>query len=418
MTVESNPSRISPAEDRLHSLDAYRGLIMVTLAFVGFGLADTAKNHLEKTPDSTLWQNVKYQFSHVEWLGCSYWDLIQPSFMFMVGVSLAYSYSKRKRLGDSYPRMLFHAIWRSIVLVLLSIFLMSIHEKHTSWTFMNVLAQIGLGYTFLFLLWDRSPKVQALAAVLILAGTAAAYELYPDAGVNFETDFEVVDKDGKNAVGLTRNWAEEHLENVRKPWHKNANIGHKVDVIVLNKFPGETFKFNSGGYQTINFIPSIATMIFGLMCGGLLRTDYRPSRKLLILWMAGLGGLAVGQLLNQTGLCPSIKRIWTPSWAIFSTGWCCLILATLYLVVDVFRLRWLAFPLVVVGMNSILIYCMSQTLKGFTAKQLQIHFGEDVFTLYGHISSLWKPTVEATLVGLVFWLVCFYCYRRKLFIAI
>src|SRR5688500_3324846 len=81
MPVEPYQSRTAPAEDRLHSLDAYRGLIMVTLAFVGFGLAETAKNHLKDNPDSPLWQNVEYQFSHVEWLGCSYWDLIQPSFM-------------------------------------------------------------------------------------------------------------------------------------------------------------------------------------------------------------------------------------------------------------------------------------------------------------------------------------------------
>lgn len=410
MIVEPYQSRSTTATDRLHSLDAYRGLIMVTLAFVGFGLADTAKNHLKDNPDSALWQNIQYQFSHVEWLGCSYWDLIQPSFMFMVGVSMAYSYSKRKRLGHSYPRMLGHAMWRSIVLILLSIFLMSIGKKETEWTFMNVLAQIGLGYPFLFLLWDRSPWVQALAAVLILAGTAAAYETYPYAGIDLEY--------GAPEVGVTKEWAEIHLAGVRKPWHKNANIGHKVDMIVLNKFPGETFEFNKGGYQTINFIPSIATMIFGLMCGGLLRSGYGPSRKLLILGMAGLAGLGAGYLLNQTGYCPSIKRIWTPSWAIFSTGWCCLILATLYLVVDVFRLRWLAFPLVVVGMNSILIYCMSMTLKGWTAKQLQTHFGENVFTFYGHVSAYWQPTVQATLVGLVFWLVCFYCYRRKLFIAI
>ena len=125
MTVEPYQSRSTPTDERLHSLDAYRGLIMVTLAFVGFGLADTAKNHLKDTPDSALWQNVQYQFSHVEWLGCSYWDLIQPSFMFMVGVSMAYSYSKRKRLGHSYPRMLGHAAWRSVVLILLSLFLMS-----------------------------------------------------------------------------------------------------------------------------------------------------------------------------------------------------------------------------------------------------------------------------------------------------
>lgn len=409
---QPSPTRGNP-EDRLHSLDAYRGLIMVTLAFVGFGLADTARNHLKDNPDSAVWQEVEYQFSHAQWMGCSYWDLIQPSFMFMVGVSMAYSYAKRKRLGHSYLRMLSHAVWRSIVLILLSVFLMSLSSKNTStqWTFMNVLAQIGLGYTFLFLLWDRSPYIQAIAAVLILVGTSIAYETYPHPGIDLET--------GAPEVGITQEWAEEHLTGVRKPWHKNANVGHAVDGDVLNRFPREKpFEFNKGGYQTINFIPSIATMIFGLMCGGLLRSNHKPSRKLLILYVAGVTGLIVGQLLNQTGLVPSIKRIWTPSWAIFSTGWCCLILGFLYLLVDIFRLRWLAFPLVVVGMNSILIYCMSQTLKPGTARQLQKHFGPDLFTLYGRVPEAWSPTVQATLVGLVFWLICYYCYRRRIFIAI
>jgi len=399
--------------ERLHSLDAYRGLIMVTLAFVGFGLADTAENHLQQNPDSAVWQNVEYQFRHVQWTGCSYWDLIQPSFMFMVGVSMAYSYAKRKRLGHSYPRMLGHAIWRSLALILLSVFLMSLSSRHeqTHWTFMNVLAQIGLGYTFLFLLWDRKPWVQAAAAMLILIGTAIAYETYPEAGIDLEH--------GRPEVGVSQEWAQEHLEGVREPWHKNANIGHKIDRIVLNQFPRkEPFEFNKGGYQTINFIPSIATMIFGLMCGGLLRSGRKPTRKLAILIAAGLVGLAVGQVLDRTGLCPSIKRIWTPSWAIFSGGWCCVILGALYLFVDMFRLRWLAFPLIVVGMNSIVIYCMSMTLKPGTARQLQKHFGEGLFTLYGNVPTAWQPTVQATLVGLVFWLVCYYLYRRKIFIAI
>ena len=408
MTAEPYQSR--SRQDRLHSLDAYRGLIMVTLAFAGFGLAETAANHLKQDPSSDLWQTIRYQSTHVEWTGCAYWDLIQPSFMFMVGVSMAYSYAKRQRLGHSYLRMLGHAVWRSIVLVLLSVFLMSIGQKQTSWTFMNVLAQIGLGYTFVFLLWNRSATIQALAAVVILAGTWIAYERYPDAGIDQET--------GAPEVGVSKEWAQKHLDDVRKPWHKNANIGHKVDVMVLNKFPGESFQFNRGGYQTINFIPSIATMIFGLMCGGLLRWERRPLEKLLILIVAGLAGLGIGYLLHQTGVSPSIKRLWTPAWVIYSTGWCCLILAGLYLFVDMFGLRWLAFPLVIVGMNSILIYTMSMTLKGWTARQLETHFGAEVFTLYDKVPALWAPTVKATLVGLVFWLVCLYLYRRKTFIAI
>ena len=138
------------------SLDAYRGLIMVSLAFEGFGLRETAENHLEANPDSSLWQAVHYQFSHVPWTGCGYWDLIQPSFMFMVGVSMAYSCAKRSGLGHSYGRMLRHALWRSAFLILLGIFLISDSLSSTNWSLMNVLTQIGLGYTFLFLFWRRA----------------------------------------------------------------------------------------------------------------------------------------------------------------------------------------------------------------------------------------------------------------------
>src|SRR5215208_7001051 len=70
-----------PARTRLLSLDAYRGLIMVTLAFGGFGLAATAERHLKAGGDPAFWEGVRYQFSHAEWVGGSYWDLIQPSFM-------------------------------------------------------------------------------------------------------------------------------------------------------------------------------------------------------------------------------------------------------------------------------------------------------------------------------------------------
>jgi predicted acyltransferase len=398
-------------KQRLQSLDAYRGLIMISLAFSGFGLAKTAGNHLERNPDSGFWQAVQYQFSHAQWVGCSYWDLIQPSFMFMVGVSMAYSYSKRQQSGDSNRRMLGHAVTRSIVLILLSIFLMSKSNSATSWTFMNVLAQIGLGYTFLFLLWGRSVRTQAITAVAILAATWIAYEAYPRAGID--------SADGSDDVGVTREWAEEHLEHVRAPWHKNANIGHAIDVWMLNKLPRpEAFEYSSGGYQTINFIPSIVTMLFGLMCGELLRTEWTAGRKLLMLIAAGAAGLALGQWMHASGACPLVKRIWTPSWTLFSTGWCCLILAALYAVIDMLGWRRWSFPLVVVGMNSIAIYCMSMSLKPWTARQLQIHFGKDVFSFYGHGDVAAAPTVQAVMVGLVFWLICYFLYRQKIFVRI
>src|SRR5437016_917703 len=112
-------------KERLLSLDAYRGLIMVTLAFSGFGLEATAKRHIAEDKAPSFWEAVRYQFSHAEWVGCGYWDLIQPSFMFMVGVAAAYSFGKRRGSGQSELRLFLHTLLRSLILVFLGIFLIS-----------------------------------------------------------------------------------------------------------------------------------------------------------------------------------------------------------------------------------------------------------------------------------------------------
>jgi predicted acyltransferase len=396
------------ARQRLRSLDAYRGLIMILLAFVGFGLAKTASLHLEQNPDSRIWSAIEYQFEHVPWVGCVIWDMIQPSFMFMVGVSMAFSYAKRKNLGHSYLRMLGHAAWRSVVLILLGVFLISNWSSTTNWSLVNVLTQIGLGYTFLFLLWDRGVILQALAASAILVGTWYWFATYPDAGIDIEQ--------GAPEVGVDAAWAQEHLVDIPAAWHKNANVGHAVDLRLLNLLPQEEpFEYNRGGYQTINFIPSLATMLFGLMCGELLRSGRSARWKLITLLCGGLCGLAIGLVLNTTGVCPIVKRIWTPAWALYSTGWCCLILASLYGVIDVLGYRRWAFPLVIVGMNSIAMYSMGMLLKPWTARQLQIHLGEDVFQICG---SMYEPMVQSTMIGFVFWLVCLWMYRQKIFVRI
>ncbi len=393
---------------RLHSLDAYRGLIMISLAFVGFGLAKTAANHLEATPDSAVWQTVEHQAEHAEWRGGGYWDMIQPSFMFMVGVSLAYSYGRRAERGESYRRMLGHALSRSLILILLGVFLSSNWSKQTSWTFMNVLSQIGLGYTFLFLLWNRPRWVQATALGGLLLGTYLLYVLWPGTGIPLST--------GNEAVGVSAEWAQTNLKHISPAWHKNANAGHFIDVWFLNLWPqSEPFRFNRGGYQTINFIPSLATMLIGLMCGELLRTSLLGIKKLGLIAAAGMAGIALGMLLDASGVCPSVKRIWTPAWALYSSGICCLILAGLYGVVDVLGFRAWTWPLMIVGVNSIAVYMMSQLLKPWMARTLETHFGSRVFTWAG---PLWEPTVAACLVGLCFWIVCWWMYRQKIFVRI
>jgi heparan-alpha-glucosaminide N-acetyltransferase len=111
-------------------------------------------------------------------------------------------------------------------------------------------------------------------------------------------------------------------------------------------------------------------------------------------------------------LCPIVKRIWTPTWAIFSTGWTFLMLAFFYVAIDILGFRWWAFPLVVVGMNSIAIYCMSQLMKPWIRQSLELHFGQHIF------DGIYGPIISATAVLFVLWLICYWLYRQKIFIRI
>lgn len=283
---------------------------------------------------------------------------------------------------------------------------------------------------------EASFRVQVVVAALLLLGTWLLYASYPSAGID--------PVHGDPTLGIKPEWVEKgYLTGVAPAWQKNANVGHELDLVllnmpvhvwdgfawvvervlptdsalfVLNTLPApQRFAFNNGGYQTINFVPSLATMLFGLMCGRLLRGPRSARHKLQILLLAGVAGLVVGQVLNLTGVCPLVKRIWTPSWALFSTGWCCLILAALYGVVDVLEWRRWTWPLVVVGVNSLAIYCMGQLLKPWATHTWQVHLGSRIFLAAG---PLWEPVLQALAYGLTFWLMCLWLYRNKIFVRI
>jgi len=396
----STAENIQSPPDRLVSLDAYRGLTMLAMASGGLGLHRVAQSF----PDSPTWKWIGYEFEHVPWIGCSLWDLIQPSFMFMVGVALAYSYASRKAHGQSYGHMLRHAIVRSIVLVALGIFLRSDGRAKTYFTFEDVLTQIGLGYIFLFLLCGRSAKVQFGAALAILIGYWALFYFYPLPAADFDYA----------SVGVSSSWP--HLEGMAAHWDKNTNAAAAFDQWFLNLFPREKpFVYNGGGYLTLSFVPSLATMIFGLLAGELLRSPRASGQKLAWLVGAGIAGLLSGWILDATGICPIVKRIWTPSWTLFAGGWTFLILAAFYAVVDVLMVRRWTFPLVVVGMNSITMYCMEELSHGWFHRTLKTHFGSGIYELLG---KPYEPFLARLWVLVAMWLVCYWLYRQRIFIRI
>ena len=154
---------------RLMSLDAYRGFIMLAMASGGVGFTQVVKRLQERAVadgvawdgwGKQVWESLAYQFDHVAWTGCGFWDLIQPSFMFMVGVAMPFSFSRRVQAGQSPARRFAHVAWRALVLIGLGVFLSSNGEPLTNFTFVNVLTQIGLGYAFLYLVSQRSFRTQ------------------------------------------------------------------------------------------------------------------------------------------------------------------------------------------------------------------------------------------------------------------
>ncbi len=356
-------------------------------------------------PQSRLWQFLAYHQSHVEWVGCALHDMIQPSFTFLVGVSLPFSLASRRRRGQSTWRMTWHALWRSVVLVALGIFLRSLGRSQTYFTFEDTLTQIGLGYFFLFLLANLRIRYQWLALGLILAGYWLAFALYPAPGPEFDWQ----------EVGVPADWPH-HLQGFAAHWDKNSNLAWAFDTWFLNLFPREQpFVYNGGGYATLSFIPTLGTMILGLIAGGWLHSERPAGRRLSMLLLAGVIGIAIAWALNFSGLCPIVKRIWTPSWTLFSGGLCFLTLAAFYAVIDAGGWRRWAFPLIVVGMNSITAYLMEWLAVPFLVDALNRHLGKEFFQSFGEA---YEPLLRGTCVLILLWLILYAMYRRKIFLKI
>ena len=393
----SDPDR-RPNAPRLASVDAYRGFVMFLMMAEALRLGDVSRAN-----PGPFWKFLAHHQEHVPWVGCTLHDLIQPSFSFLVGVALPFSIAARLARGQSKAGMTAHAFWRAFVLVALGVFLRSVHSKQTNFTFEDTLSQIGLGYGFLFLLGFRPVRDQWVALVLILVGYWLAFALYTP-GPGFDP----------TAVGVPADWP--HLSGFAAHWDKNANPAWAFDTWFLNLFPrSERFPCNGGGYATLSFIPTLGTMILGLIAGDILRGDRPAWSKAGRLAVMGVVGLIAGWGLGELGVCPVVKRIWTPTWVLFSGGWCFLLLAAWYVAVDVVGPRAWSFPLVVIGTNSIAAYCLSHLVDDFIKKSFRTHLGPDVFRHYG---PGYAPLFEGAAVLLVLWLILFWMYRRRIFLRV
>jgi predicted acyltransferase len=399
----------APALDskRNVSIDVYRGFVMLLMMAEVLQLPHVA----EAYPSSVIWKFLAFNQTHVEWFGCSLHDTIQPGFSFLVGVALPYSISRRMSNGATFAQLFVHTLWRALALLALGVFLRSMDHTRTYFTFEDTLSQIGFGYPFLFLLGYKSIRPGWMKWVwaslaLVLAAYWLLWAIYPAAPPNFDWQ----------TVGVSETWNAQHnFSGFAAHWNKNYNFGTYFDQWFLNKFPRESlFVYNSGGYLTLSFIPTLGTMILGLIAGSWIRESHAkvPMKKFLV---AGAAGIALGLALHYSHICPVVKRIWTPSWTIFSGGICFLFLAAFTWIIEVRGWKKWAFPLVVVGMNSIAAYCMAHFLEGPLESSLRIHLGANFF---GFAGSGLQPFWEGATILLCYWLILLWMYQRKLFLKI
>ena len=361
-----------PVKDRLTSLDFFRGLTMFLL--IG---EDTGLYGLLRSPafNGTLLGSIGWQLEHHPWNGLHFWDLVQPFFMFIVGVAMPFSFGKRWERGDSWGKTLHHALIRSGLLLLFGWALYCIVPGRLTFELWNVLAQLSVTYLVAFLLMRKPARVQIGFTFLLLIATELLYRLWPVAGFN-------------------------------QPFVPDHNFGSWMDMALMHKL-------DSDHWVAFNAIPTTAHTMWGVLAGQVLKSGRTSLQKIRTLVIPGVIGVVAGFSLNAWD--PIIKRICTSSFVIVSGGWCLLALALSYWLIDVLKLKKWSLFFCIVGMNPLLIYMFTMTGGAGWFNRIARPFTMGFFHWAG---TLQAEIITSLAVWGMLWLVCFWLYKRRIFIRL
>ena len=374
--MTTNKVNTSPSE-RLLSLDFFRGLTMILLVAEGTRLWSVLTH--EPISGSFL-EPFFMQFHHHPWNGLRFWDLIQPFFMFIVGVAMPFSYEKRIKSGAYGNQITKHILQRSVILLALGVGLHCGYNRKLVWELWNVLSQLSVTIIIAYFLMRHKWSTQIIVSIGLLILTEVLYRTFPIEGYN-------------------------------QPFVKDHNFGSWMDMVLMGKIN------NGGGWVAINCIPTAAHTIWGVVAGQLLQSAKPSAIKLRLLLVLGGVFLLSGYVLDWTSITPIIKRISTSSFVLASGGWALLVLAFSYWLIDIKKRNNWIFPFVVVGMNPIFIYLFfntvgSQWFNGFVA----------IFT-HGFLNWFHTPEflvgmlTSLTILAFEWWL-CYYLYRKRIFFRI
>lgn len=365
---------MSSPSNRLLSLDAYRGMTMFLLLAEAALVYQALTNYL---PEQGLSHAVMEQFHHHPWAGLRFWDLIQPFFMFIVGVAMPFSLRSRLKRGDSWNDAFRHILRRCLLLFLFGTGLHCVYSQAIVWELWNVLTQLSFTILLTFLLMRLPWKVQLGVSLFLLLLTEILYRSYDPAA----------------------------------PFIKDQNFGTWFDMLVMGKIN------NGGGWVTINCLPTAAHTIWGALCGKILLDKTLPGQKIKLLLISGLLGLLIGYGLHFAGLTPIIKRISTSSFVFAAGGWAILMLAFFYWLVDVKGIKsWTTF-FMIVGSNSIFIYLFAETIGHQWLTGFASIWTKGILTPLGMGTGAIAIFSGALTLGIM-WYLCYFLYRKGIFFKV
>jgi predicted acyltransferase len=359
-------------QQRLVSLDAYRGITMFLL------IAESAllyRHLIGMFPEDSFGHSLMIQFTHHPWNGLRFWDLIQPFFMFIVGVAMPFSLNKRLSAGGDISQVTRHILKRCFLLFLFGTGLHCVYSQKLVFELWNVLTQLSFTILLTYFLLQKPWKVQLGVSVGLLILTEVMYRLY----------------------------------NPETPFVKGENFGSYTDMLLMGKI-------NGGGWVAINCIPTAVHTLWGAMCGNFLLSQRDDNQKIKAFALAGLACLVLGYALDWTSLTPIIKRISTTSFVLASGGWALLALALFYWLVDMKKVQSWTRGFIIVGMNPIFIYLFANVLGSWLFGFVGI-FNMGVLEAIGVPESFQKLINSLLTLGAM-WYLCYFLYKKKIFFKI
>lgn len=353
------------AKERVLSIDFFRGFVMFILVTGISGIFIQLVNTGKAGDLITL---LDTQFRHGVWYELTFWDLIQPFFMFIVGVAMPFSMAKRMARGETWNESFQHALIRSFWLLVLG-FMQGATEKTFSFT--NILPQLAFAYPVAFLLMRIEVKWQLAVSFVLILISDLLYHFWPVEGYN-----QLV------------------------PDH---NFGAWLDLAIVGHL-------NPNHWVTFNALSTTAHVIWGVVVGKFLMKEMSDKRKVLTILITGLAGLIIGYSMDP--FIPIIERISTSSYVIVCGGWAMVAMAFSYWLVDVMNFRKFALFFAIVGMNPIFIYLFSMMGGGKLLNRMAVPFTYRLFIWGGEITINMMTTL---VVVAMFWYISYFLYKRKIF---